>query len=762
QRAVSLPRERREPVWQEAHAVIAQYLQRQPTNPRRLLLDLQDAMIHLSQGELARQEAELSANPEPLLDEARVELRSGIRGLADIEPRVDQAIRESGRGPDGLSVDSLRSLQKNVTYERARAWRNQAQCFAAGTPDRTHGLTQAAKLLDGLARLDTADPLAWKSRLDRVACYRLLGDGLNARRELVALMGKDPPPGVALRAQAEGLRLALALGEYNDIKSLLDLPRKRGGRTSAELDFARLEACLASWQRATDAKDNAGADAWQARATDALKTIEHRAEPYWTRRAESLLARYFRAASTSGDLDTLIRAAKSSFLAGRPDDAVATYDRAVELATKQGDTQQAFELARIAAMIQQKRRKYESALERFRALALDRSAHPDAGEAHLDAIRNAATLAKESKSGGLDRYADLLQEHVRTWPRGASANQARWWMGRLRQHEKDWPGAIAAYSAISQGDARRADAVRATGECYRAWLAAQRAAGQPAEPLAAKAAAWFESLVADADGRLPSQFDPAARNAALEAARLWLEAPPKGFARAEVLLRAVLAEITPAAEWKSHAEGLLALSLAGQGRGREAEALLDRAGTADLPSQIGLLLALERIAREAQPPVRRAVAPLALRLIERIDTRLEQLDPTSRLAVGRVRAQSLRDAGRKAEALRWYASLARQYPRDAEIQEGYADLLASYNDRRTLDEALARWRDVEKGSPSGSDRWFRARYAVADLHLRLGNPKKAEKIITLLEVLHPDMGGDAQRKQFLDLLERCRMQRPRK
>ena len=69
--------------------------------------------------------------------------------------------------------------------------------------------------------------------------------------------------------------------------------------------------------------------------------------------------------------------------------------------------------------------------------------------------------------------------------------------------------------------------------------------------------------------------------------------------------------------------------------------------------------------------------------------------------------------------------------------------------------ALAQWRRVEQRSPAASDRWFRAKYAIALLHYRLGNPQQAKKIIALLQVLHPELGGAQRKPQFLALMQKC-------
>ncbi len=121
----------------------------------------------------------------------------------------------------------------------------------------------------------------------------------------------------------------------------------------------------------------------------------------------------------------------------------------------------------------------------------------------------------------------------------------------------------------------------------------------------------------------------------------------------------------------------------------------------------------------------------------------------------RLAARALRDAGRGAESLQSYARLAQDYPNDGTIQEEYAQLLSEAGDRATLETALAQWRQVEQRSPAASDRWFRAKYAIALLHYRLGNPQQAKKIITLLQVLHPELGGTQLKPQFLALMQKC-------
>ena len=50
--------DRRAPLWDQAHAACAELLESLPQSPRRLLVQLQDALLWLASGELTRQEAE--------------------------------------------------------------------------------------------------------------------------------------------------------------------------------------------------------------------------------------------------------------------------------------------------------------------------------------------------------------------------------------------------------------------------------------------------------------------------------------------------------------------------------------------------------------------------------------------------------------------------------------------------------------------------------------------------------------------------------
>jgi len=766
--AVNSAPEARGPLWERAGQVAEEFIHRHPQSPRLLLVRLQAALGLLARGELAREEAQLSAHQQESLDEARTQLRAAVRQLGELAEAVDEQLlrrsrpagRDTRRGQlDQLAEHQLASLEKNIRFQLARALSNQGQCYGSDSEDRANSLTRAVELLEPLTKLDSAHPLAWKSRIDQIVCCRLMADYQAAREKLDALAKTAPPPAVALRMRAEGVRLALATGRLPQAHALLSAGRRIEGLTSPQLDYAWLETCLAEWRTAAKSKNNRKAAEWEAKASEVVGLIENLHGPYWTRRAEMLLANYVRQTPESGNLAMLVRAAESSYRSGRLDDALAGYDRARALAAKQVGEDRAFELGYTAATIEHRRRRHRKALNRYRQLALAMPNQPKAAEAHLLAVYHAGQMAGQEKSpDSLAEYVGLMQEHLRTWPRGSSADQVRRQLGQLRQNQGDWQNAIAAYSGISADYPQYHKVIEDMGRCYRAWLDRRKAAGEPTEKIAATAAGWFESLIVGPKQQLPEHWSPLAQHAALTAARLWLDYTPAGYGRAERIIEEALkgaADAPP--EWKSHARTLLVFALAGQGRSAEAGEVLEGIAAAGVDHMLSMLDRLQRVAATAQPEVRTELAELQLRAVELL-RRSDSLAASARQRLDRIHARALADAGRIDQALQAYEYLSKAYPRDGQIQEAYARLSSRREDGPSLEAALSKWRSVAKKSQPGSDRWFRAKYEVASLQLRLGNREQAARIITLLEVLHPQLGGAKMKGEFLELLRRCREQ----
>ncbi|HUT93948.1 MAG TPA: hypothetical protein VMY37_31080 [Thermoguttaceae bacterium] len=776
--AVNSAPDDREPLWQRALAVTEDFAQKHPDNPQLLLVRLQGALGLLARGELAREEAPLVAQGEALLEQARTSLGAAIRSLQQLGEEAEDQLRAGnrpGRGAvgrddgDRLTAYQLASLADNIRYQLARAYRNRAQCYPPDSPDWANSLTLAVETLDPLAKQDTTHPLAWKSRIDEIVCYRLLADHATAQRRLEALSSASPPPAVAVRARAEQIRLALAANRLNEAVQMLAGGRQLEGVGSGELDYAFLETYLAAWRAANESGDEGQTAAWQAKANEMLALIRGADGPYWTRRAQMLLSRYVQALP-GGDLAMWVQAAENAYHSGQYNDALAAYDRARTLAEQQGDEDRAFQLGFTAATIEHDRGRHQEAMSRYHALSKAMPGHPKAPESHLLAIFHAGQLARQQPSGSLDRYASLAQEHLATWPNASTADEARRSLGFALDSQGEWQKAIEQYQAISPDHPKFGEVVAAVARAYEAWLEERRTRGEPTAEIAASAAGWFETLIVGPGGRLPERWSPLDRQAAMEAARFRLNYTTQDADRAERILAAALEKTedsTP--EWQSTARALLVFSLAAQGRRHEATTMLGQISEGSPEQLLKMLQGLARIGAASGAEVKAELAGLELSVVELLRSRREELDASARRTLDSIAAQALADAGKTDAALDAFGRLAQAHPQDGEIQEGYARLLLTRQDAAALEAALAQWREVEKKSRPGSDRWFRARLAVALLHYQSNNQGQAEKILRLLEVLHPEPKlrdrevtvrfaeslGPTMRARLIELLDSC-------
>ena len=116
--------------------------------------------------------------------------------------------------------------------------------------------------------------------------------------------------------------------------------------------------------------------------------------------------------------------------------------------------------------------------------------------------------------------------------------------------------------------------------------------------------------------------------------------------------------------------------------------------------------------------------------------------------VAPAEARALSHLGRVAEARRVWNDLAAARPRDATVQEGYAEFLSAQSDRESLQLAAVRWREVERAVQEATPAWYRARLGTALVCQKLGDATRARQIADLTAALHPDLGGPTLKPRF--------------
>jgi TolA-binding protein len=751
----------RDQLCQQALIAARDFIRQEPTSPRLVLVQVQLAIAQTRQARALLDDHELGA--AIALEPIREMLREAIGQLQAAGRDVAEQLRRKRQGevngPGMLTAAELGSLDRHVQFELAGAMLAQARSYPAGSPDRVSAATQADELLTSLAGRDEADALVWSSRLGRIAAARLSGDAAGARSREQSLEVAQPPPEVYFQAWAELIDVELDAGHVEAALKMVqshasDKPR------SPEWHYAVLATYVAAWRQAAEEEKANAAQSWQTKAAKEAELIEQDYGLPWSRQANMLLASAAVRSLGTGETAVQIKAAETFFRAGRTDEALAAYDQARQQAANDGQPQAAFDAGFTAAAIEHEQKHYAKASRRFRALALEFPKLDKAPEAHLLAAYDMAQLADASRPQSIDAYAASLNEQIKQWPTAPSTDTARLWLGKLYESQHKLQAALDAYRAISATSPQYSGAIESMARCWSSWLEGRQAAGDSLAKQALAAGESFYALAAPG-GRWPSQWNATQRAAALAAAKIWLQVTDDRFERAEALLRAI-----PAAEgddnWLQQSLPLLVLALAGQGRHIQASDLIPKLPPAagDISSWQIAADGLDRLAESAADPAKRELGELALALCDKIVQRTGGLSDAQQQSVALLRARALTAAGRGEDARQYLASLVHDFPRNQQIRLQYASALSDAPDPAGLHAALDTWRALEQSSRSGSETWFRAKYGLALTHFRLGNHDRAARIIELTQVLHPELGGEPLKKQFAELLARCRQPAP--
>ncbi|HTN74946.1 MAG TPA: hypothetical protein VL096_06855 [Pirellulaceae bacterium] len=764
QHALYAPPAEREALGQRARALATKI---DFEHPRKSVVDLQAALVTLAQGELARQEAEAANVAPEEYAAAQKYLRTATNELETLEKRVAQQIatRRDPVGKGQLSAEELFALQHNLRYQLARARRNQALCYPPGSNDRVAALGQAVEQLDKLVpQLAEDEPLLARIKIDQGICLRLQSEYAAAVRTLSPLIEATAPLAIQQQARAELARIALAQRQLEAARKIIDAGRNSAETNSPELEFALLEVYVALWKTAADAKDTQNAGRYREQAVAQLALIERLFGAYWARRGDWLVIDS--AGSDDQSSAILIRSADARFLKGQFDDeTLKMYDEAGKQVLAAGELDKVLELGFRAATVQQRRGKLADAAQRLQTLSLavaERATSEDPAFAQSSALhwqglrwwRQAATGQGELQDA--DLIARYL-EHVQTWPQQPSAGDARYELGHLYERQSQWFEALEAYQQVPADHARYVLALDGVARVLPPLLV--KLSDQPKAKAEAvtRTMKFFREVIAPAGQPLPTEWTEAQRLAAVCAARLLLQSTADGAAEAEQLLTAALAASPmAAASWRSAAQGLQVVALAAQPQKRAAaEQLLAKLG-GDNPQQLlEMLQGLTSLSVGANEGVRRDLAKLQLSAIKLLDSHTQKLTPAQRIALARIEAAALADAGERAAALTAYAALVKAHPQHGALQEGYAELLAAGEDRGSLQQALGQWRVIALASKPQSERWWKAKYQVALLAFKLGDKAQAAQLIRYLEVTPPGLENSPLKREFRELLARC-------
>jgi predicted Zn-dependent protease len=328
------------------------------------------------------------------------------------------------------------------------------------------------------------------------------------------------------------------------------------------------------------------------------------------------------------------------------------------------------------------------------------------------------------------------------------------WLAKLYEHQRQLWAAAKLFCEVSGKSDMQHEALEGAKRCFIQVLDDEA----DKEVKLAEAVRLLQQHYVDAQGRyLPHQ-----RHAAMIAAHLRLR-----FARdmtvAELqsitsLMQSFLDDEPGAGnlQWRDRAQSLLIAVLARRENWSRAEHELRGLQHALKETWFDLLALITTHHPTAIGGKQQELGRLQLAVLERISMTAQELTAEEQLQFARWQADALMRTGGFSQAQVVLKPLVEQHPHDGQLQETYAQSLLQADSPAVLQRALAQWRIVLRRSPPQSSRWYRAKYAIALAYFKLGQSQRTAEMIKLLAALHPDLGGDETRTQFLDLLAKCK------
>jgi len=744
--------------WNSAASVLPQFEKQFPDPAAAIVIEVQTAHSQLAQLKLLRQEGQVF-DDQPKLAQAQQLAAQVLQRYETLQEKVDQLLRQSHTAGQKLPLtsDQLLALSRKVTLQSAEALEQQGLSYPADSLDRTNSMTQALQRVDPLTKLRPDTQVLWPALLLEIRALRHLGRLDQAQAKIAFLRQQQPPPQVALAAQAEAVRIALARQDLEAATKLINQGREVEGQTSPQLDYACFETYLALWKQAEEKQNTQEIQLWQGRAATVVREMDQLYGSYWARRAEQQLT----GSATSGgteNVDLLRRTAENYVRQRDWEEALKNYDLAARSAQASNQPSEEYQLRLAAAAVAIEAGNLAAGVRRLREAALDFPAEQDAPLRHLTAAYYQSQLARQTDPPQLEPYIELLRENLSRWNEGEPAAQAAMWLAQIEFSRGNWRAATEAYLLIPPNSTHFPLAVEGVRQASLKWFQTADAQEELVPQDVRKVIDYFEQVVLNGQSG-GGDWTATMRLASETAAQLWLNYTDSGYDSARAVIEVALrSNPNGPAGWRSRLESLQVIALAGLGKLDLAKAKLQQVQN-DSPQQLfEVLQALGQMAQSASTQMRAQIAEIELTVIGMLRPNVMQLDEATRMVITTREAEALAATGKLDRAIQLYDALARQFPNDSQVQVGLARMLSRGTTQESQEAALARWRQISRKSRTQSPTWYEAKLEIARCHIKLGNPEEAKQVVRYLQTLYPDMGGPEMKSRFVELMQRAASQ----
>lgn len=771
----------RQPFWNQIDQTVEQFIQSAPVGsgppPRTFLVRVQQALAHVAQASLIRQELAAELAPEADRERAIGELRVARKILEDLQFEIKDAIPERRRRQlqDGeLTSKELLALTTNVRYQMAVCNLVRAELYqndATGRASRIDALGQVEEQLIAVGRGVTAgDPLWWNTSITRVNCLRLLERIEEANQVLIEIADYDVPEYLTGQLFEQKLRLAIAARDMKAMRQLIQIVDNAQMQKSPQLDLAKMETVIELALRSNGAADR---QLWMSEASKRTKQIERLHGGYWGRRAELVLINSIGVESgvansnpnsrdplTSGspsmtastELDMLVRVAGEALRKKRYEDALKAFDRAIVMATSEGNASMILTLQVQAGQALESMGNHRDAGQRMidsaERFPRDRVAAP----AHLRGCWNVAQVINAQAGGSEEQgktkllFQKSLSRHLATWPDSATADQAAVWLAGQQLNVRQYMEAFETCLKVKPTSDYFAGAVQTATQAADRYLARLSASDQRREVVG------FLRAIGELRQTLNRASEQAVRLRLSELHLVLLYGDLTMLGDVSFLKSAA---IHPTLGSAAKAPSILTHLFARDAAPNEREDALTAVGRID---DVGTLTTVDRylgsIGDQVDSDRRRAGQELQLTVADRAIKVLGSKDAEKpQRTVWQIRrAKLLTKLGKHQDAIRQFESLEKEFPRKADVKLMLARAMTEAYIKSDPAKPLRKWRTIAARLRSGSENWYEAKLNVVKLLVASGDDASAKKLLQFMKVT-PGWSGSLLADEFDQLMD---------
>ena len=704
--------------WQIVDQIADEFSAAHSKNPRAVLVELQQALAHISFARLLQQEVEARISKPGGREQGLKQLiaaraildRAKQNGIDTIKAQANQNL-----SPDMLSSEQLRTLVTRLEYQLAIVNLTSAQLTdASSETEKLNRLDSLGRVPDQLkavrGSVANSKVLWWNAWIAEATCRRMLGEFSTTERILKSLDNEKRPKSTDVMLLREEIAFAIARNDKDRMKRLAERALKK--RHDGETEVALIQLLVASSQI--------------EKASSLANKVSAKHGPWWARRADVALLSGSGAKKTtdnsaveSAGIRLLLEAADKAEKNGDFDAASRGYLSVAESQFSSGERAAGLTTTVRGAMALEKQSKHNEA-----AAALLKSARANASEELAPSIhlRGCWNLSK-AKS---EKFETEAKAHVRQWPESESSNQARYWLASQQLAQKDFKLAFKTLLQIGSQSPHFSAAVKLARFAARKQLTALEEKGLATRALATQMLQSWADVYSGNDK--PSQLLAAVAMAELGLA--WrAEGSRTTYARLESVSQASTADSN------FEYQCLLATGR----KGKESSSSLAKAFSQPFDARefTQLLAMLDRVESTKE------LVNLKLSIADDAIAKSTEAKQKNQFLLSK--ASALVELGKEAEAQKIFKQLTAADPKNLTVLLGMARVSKG-------ESALKMWRSIASRTKQQTSAWFEAKYNVARLLHESGKSPEASKMLKYIKAVPPGWEDSELKPRFEKLL----------